>query len=118
MPSRIGDPCGRISEQGKEAAPEDDLGGAFLPDGCDGDAPHEEETSSGAAASAGHAAEHSPGESSRSAAQGRAEESDAKKTKKPSKLKLRSVLGTLGSPSLWALYNCFALYFAPKDTPS
>ena len=118
LSSRIGDPCDRISEKGKEAEPEDDLGGAFLPDGCDGDAPHEEETSSGAAASAGHAAEHSPGESSRSAAQGRAEASDAKKTKKPSKLKLRSVLGTLGSPSLWALYTCFALYFAPRDTPS
>ena len=109
LSSRIGDPCDRISEKGKEAEPEDDLGGAFLPDGCDGDAPHEEETSSGAAASAGHAAEHSPGESSRSAAQGRAEASDARKTKKPSKLKLRSVLGTLTSPTLQALYNCFAL---------
>jgi hypothetical protein len=106
----------RMSDDEKEAEAVDEFDNASMHDGCDFDPPHEEEAPPRASASARHAADHSPGESSRPDTQGRTEASAAIKAKKPSKLKLRSFLGTLAwaSPSsLSALFQFFRVSRQP-----
>jgi hypothetical protein len=95
LSSRASNRGERISDEEKEAEAVDDFDNVSMHDGCDVDPPHEEEAPPRATASAHHAADHSPGESSRPAAQGRTESRAAIKAKKPSKLKLRSYLDTL-----------------------
>jgi hypothetical protein len=106
--SRASDRGERMSDEEKEAEAVDEFDNASMHDGCDVDPPHEEE--------APPRADHSPGESSRPDTQGRTEASAAIKAKKPSKLKLRSFLGTLAwaSPcSLSALFSSLECLASP-----